>query len=174
MQLAVSSPATRSSSSSLQGPLVRRTALWTEAQTTHCPFICLSTGCEELLKDVLSVESAGTLPCSPDIPDCVEQVRAPASAPAAFRHPLHLHLGSALEGLEGLGFPFCSPQSPLLPALHQAAPALPGPTPSFDNCSSGLLVLPSLDIFSCALCPVLSSRPKDQNSPSMHIHIGTV
>jgi hypothetical protein len=105
MQLAVSSPATRSSSSSLQGPLVRRTALWTEAQTTHCPFICLSTGCEELLKDVLSVESAGTLPCSPDIPDCVEQVRAPASAPAAFRHPLHLHLGSALEGLEGLGFP---------------------------------------------------------------------
>ncbi|MDT0993974.1 hypothetical protein, partial [Pseudomonas aeruginosa] len=30
-------------------------------------------GCEELLKDVLSVESAGTLPCSPDIPDCVEQ-----------------------------------------------------------------------------------------------------
>ncbi|XP_026636451.1 rab11 family-interacting protein 4 isoform X1 [Microtus ochrogaster] len=30
-------------------------------------------GCEELLKDVLSVESAGTLPCSPEIPDCVEQ-----------------------------------------------------------------------------------------------------
>ncbi|XP_055476016.1 rab11 family-interacting protein 4 isoform X3 [Psammomys obesus] len=30
-------------------------------------------GCEELLKDVLSMESSGTLPCSPDIPDCVEQ-----------------------------------------------------------------------------------------------------
>ncbi|XP_070628811.1 rab11 family-interacting protein 4 isoform X2 [Bos indicus] len=30
-------------------------------------------GCEELLKDVLSVESAGTLPCAPEIPDCVEQ-----------------------------------------------------------------------------------------------------
>nr|XP_035943261.1 rab11 family-interacting protein 4 isoform X2 [Halichoerus grypus] len=30
-------------------------------------------GCEELLKDVLSVESAGTLPCTPEIPDCVEQ-----------------------------------------------------------------------------------------------------
>nr|XP_042138412.1 rab11 family-interacting protein 4 isoform X3 [Peromyscus maniculatus bairdii] len=30
-------------------------------------------GCEELLKDVLSVESVGTLPCSPEIPDCVEQ-----------------------------------------------------------------------------------------------------
>ncbi|XP_019659232.1 rab11 family-interacting protein 4 isoform X2 [Ailuropoda melanoleuca] len=30
-------------------------------------------GCEELLKDVLSMESAGTLPCTPEIPDCVEQ-----------------------------------------------------------------------------------------------------
>ncbi|KAM6164840.1 rab11 family-interacting protein 4 [Rhynchocyon petersi] len=30
-------------------------------------------GCEELLKDVMSVESAGTLPCAPEIPDCVEQ-----------------------------------------------------------------------------------------------------
>nr|XP_023420774.1 rab11 family-interacting protein 4 isoform X3 [Cavia porcellus] len=30
-------------------------------------------GCEELLKDVLSMESAGTLPCTPEIPDCVGQ-----------------------------------------------------------------------------------------------------
>ncbi|XP_004467684.1 rab11 family-interacting protein 4 isoform X2 [Dasypus novemcinctus] len=30
-------------------------------------------GCEELLKDVLSVESTGTLPCAPEIPDCMEQ-----------------------------------------------------------------------------------------------------
>ena len=37
--------------------------------------VCPSTGCEELLKDVLSVESAGTLPCAPEIPDCVEPVR---------------------------------------------------------------------------------------------------
>lgn len=52
--------------------------MWAEAHTTHCLSVCLSTGCEELLKDVLSVESAGTLPCSPEIPDCVEQVRAVA------------------------------------------------------------------------------------------------
>lgn len=74
-----------------------------EAQTPHCLSVCLFTGCEELLKDVLSVESAGTLPCSPDITDCVEQVRAAASAPASLHYPLHLHPGSALEGLEGLG-----------------------------------------------------------------------
>lgn len=49
------------------------------------------------------MESAGTLPCSPDITDCVEQVRAAASAPASLHYPLHLHPGSALEGLEGLG-----------------------------------------------------------------------
>ncbi|ELK30001.1 Rab11 family-interacting protein 4 [Myotis davidii] len=30
-------------------------------------------GCEELLKDVLSMENVGTLPCAPEIPDCVEQ-----------------------------------------------------------------------------------------------------
>ncbi|XP_036125339.1 rab11 family-interacting protein 4 [Molossus molossus] len=30
-------------------------------------------GCEELLKDVLSMEGVGTLPCAPEIPDCVEQ-----------------------------------------------------------------------------------------------------
>ncbi|XP_006246965.1 rab11 family-interacting protein 4 isoform X1 [Rattus norvegicus] len=38
-----------------------------------CRGVFAMKGCEELLKDVLSVESAGTLPCSPDIPDCVEQ-----------------------------------------------------------------------------------------------------
>ncbi|GAB1296541.1 Rab11 family-interacting protein 4 [Apodemus speciosus] len=38
-----------------------------------CRGVFAMKGCEELLKDVLSVESAGTLPCSPDISDCVEQ-----------------------------------------------------------------------------------------------------
>ncbi|XP_057630556.1 rab11 family-interacting protein 4 isoform X2 [Chionomys nivalis] len=38
-----------------------------------CRGVFAMKGCEELLKDVLSVESAGTLPCSPEIPDCVEQ-----------------------------------------------------------------------------------------------------
>ncbi|XP_021032287.2 rab11 family-interacting protein 4 isoform X1 [Mus caroli] len=38
-----------------------------------CRGVFAMKGCEELLKDVLSVESAGTLPCSPDIPDYVEQ-----------------------------------------------------------------------------------------------------
>ncbi|XP_031207202.1 rab11 family-interacting protein 4 isoform X2 [Mastomys coucha] len=38
-----------------------------------CRGVFAMKGCEELLKDVLSVESAGTLPCSPDITDCVEQ-----------------------------------------------------------------------------------------------------
>ncbi|XP_025332255.1 rab11 family-interacting protein 4 isoform X1 [Canis lupus baileyi] len=38
-----------------------------------CRGVFAMKGCEELLKDVLSVESAGTLPCTPEIPDCVEQ-----------------------------------------------------------------------------------------------------
>ncbi|XP_042138412.2 rab11 family-interacting protein 4 isoform X2 [Peromyscus maniculatus bairdii] len=38
-----------------------------------CRGVFAMKGCEELLKDVLSVESVGTLPCSPEIPDCVEQ-----------------------------------------------------------------------------------------------------
>ncbi|XP_021486643.2 rab11 family-interacting protein 4 isoform X1 [Meriones unguiculatus] len=38
-----------------------------------CRGVFAMKGCEELLKDVLSMESAGTLPCSPDIPDCGEQ-----------------------------------------------------------------------------------------------------
>ncbi|XP_006874291.1 PREDICTED: rab11 family-interacting protein 4, partial [Chrysochloris asiatica] len=38
-----------------------------------CRGVFAMKGCEELLKDVLSVESAGTLPCEPEIPDCVEQ-----------------------------------------------------------------------------------------------------
>ncbi|XP_036050518.1 rab11 family-interacting protein 4 isoform X1 [Onychomys torridus] len=38
-----------------------------------CRGVFAMKGCEELLKDVLSVESTGTLPCSPEIPDCVEQ-----------------------------------------------------------------------------------------------------
>ncbi|EQB78365.1 hypothetical protein CB1_000765056 [Camelus ferus] len=38
-----------------------------------CRGVFAMKGCEELLKDVLSMESAGTLPCAPEIPDCVEQ-----------------------------------------------------------------------------------------------------
>uniref|UniRef100_A0ABI8A654 FIP-RBD domain-containing protein n=1 Tax=Felis catus TaxID=9685 RepID=A0ABI8A654_FELCA len=38
-----------------------------------CRGVFAMKGCEELLKDVLSVESAGTLPCTPEIPDCAEQ-----------------------------------------------------------------------------------------------------
>ncbi|XP_004399681.1 PREDICTED: rab11 family-interacting protein 4 isoform X1 [Odobenus rosmarus divergens] len=38
-----------------------------------CRGVFAMKGCEELLKDVLSVESAGTLPCTPEIPDWVEQ-----------------------------------------------------------------------------------------------------
>uniref|UniRef100_A0A8D1WIT8 Rab11 family-interacting protein 4 n=2 Tax=Sus scrofa TaxID=9823 RepID=A0A8D1WIT8_PIG len=38
-----------------------------------CRGVFAMKGCEELLKDVLSVESAGTLPYAPEIPDCVEQ-----------------------------------------------------------------------------------------------------
>uniref|UniRef100_A0A8C2YRS4 RAB11 family interacting protein 4 n=1 Tax=Chinchilla lanigera TaxID=34839 RepID=A0A8C2YRS4_CHILA len=38
-----------------------------------CRGVFAMKGCEELLKDVLSVESAGTLPCAPEIPDCVGQ-----------------------------------------------------------------------------------------------------
>nr|XP_055244527.1 rab11 family-interacting protein 4 isoform X8 [Gorilla gorilla gorilla] len=38
-----------------------------------CRGVFAMKGCEELLKDVLSVESAGTLPCAPEIPDCLEQ-----------------------------------------------------------------------------------------------------
>ncbi|XP_019502517.1 PREDICTED: rab11 family-interacting protein 4 [Hipposideros armiger] len=38
-----------------------------------CRGVFAMKGCEELLKDVLSVESAGTLPCALEIPDCVEQ-----------------------------------------------------------------------------------------------------
>uniref|UniRef100_A0A7N5KGS3 RAB11 family interacting protein 4 n=2 Tax=Ailuropoda melanoleuca TaxID=9646 RepID=A0A7N5KGS3_AILME len=38
-----------------------------------CRGVFAMKGCEELLKDVLSMESAGTLPCTPEIPDCVEQ-----------------------------------------------------------------------------------------------------
>ncbi|KAI5192653.1 rab11 family-interacting protein 4 isoform X2 [Manis pentadactyla] len=38
-----------------------------------CRGVFAMKGCEELLKDVLSVESAGTPPCTPEIPDCVEQ-----------------------------------------------------------------------------------------------------
>ncbi|XP_029067633.1 rab11 family-interacting protein 4 isoform X1 [Monodon monoceros] len=34
-------------------------------------------GCEELLKDVLAVESAGTLPCALEIPDCVQGSEVP-------------------------------------------------------------------------------------------------
>ncbi|ERE67547.1 rab11 family-interacting protein 4 [Cricetulus griseus] len=46
-----------------------------------CRGVFAMKGCEELLKDVLSVESAGTLPCSPEIPDCVEQGRPAIWAP---------------------------------------------------------------------------------------------
>ncbi|ELK01816.1 Rab11 family-interacting protein 4 [Pteropus alecto] len=42
-----------------------------------CRGVFAMKGCEELLKDVLSVESVGTLPCAPEIPDCVEQVQEP-------------------------------------------------------------------------------------------------
>lgn len=52
-----------------------KAAVTAEALTLHCLSVCSSTGCEELLKDVLSVESVGTPPCAPEIPDCVEQVR---------------------------------------------------------------------------------------------------
>ncbi|XP_064127503.1 rab11 family-interacting protein 4 isoform X1 [Loxodonta africana] len=38
-----------------------------------CRGVFAMKGCEELLKDVLSVESAGTLLYGPEIPDCVEQ-----------------------------------------------------------------------------------------------------
>uniref|UniRef100_A0A452UII6 RAB11 family interacting protein 4 n=1 Tax=Ursus maritimus TaxID=29073 RepID=A0A452UII6_URSMA len=38
-----------------------------------CRGVFAMKGCEELLKDVLSMESAGTLPCTPEIPDCLEQ-----------------------------------------------------------------------------------------------------
>ncbi|XP_060502707.1 rab11 family-interacting protein 4 isoform X1 [Panthera onca] len=38
-----------------------------------CRGVFAMKGCEELLRDVLSVESAGTLPCTPEIPDCAEQ-----------------------------------------------------------------------------------------------------
>ncbi|XP_023420774.2 rab11 family-interacting protein 4 isoform X1 [Cavia porcellus] len=38
-----------------------------------CRGVFAMKGCEELLKDVLSMESAGTLPCTPEIPDCVGQ-----------------------------------------------------------------------------------------------------
>lgn len=51
-----------------------------EVLTLHCPSVRLPAGCEELLKDVLSVESAGTLPYAPEIPDCVEQVSWAAAA----------------------------------------------------------------------------------------------
>ncbi|KAK2490944.1 hypothetical protein MC885_004278 [Smutsia gigantea] len=50
-----------------------------------CRGVFAMKGCEELLKDVLSVESAGTPPCAPEIPDCVEQVRGgwPQAPPPA-------------------------------------------------------------------------------------------
>ncbi|XP_006764129.1 PREDICTED: rab11 family-interacting protein 4 [Myotis davidii] len=38
-----------------------------------CRGVFAMKGCEELLKDVLSMENVGTLPCAPEIPDCVEQ-----------------------------------------------------------------------------------------------------
>ncbi|XP_037351352.1 rab11 family-interacting protein 4 isoform X1 [Talpa occidentalis] len=38
-----------------------------------CRGVFAMKGCEELLKDVLSVESAGALSCAPEIPDFVEQ-----------------------------------------------------------------------------------------------------
>nr|KAF6416893.1 RAB11 family interacting protein 4 [Molossus molossus] len=38
-----------------------------------CRGVFAMKGCEELLKDVLSMEGVGTLPCAPEIPDCVEQ-----------------------------------------------------------------------------------------------------
>ncbi|XP_060059979.1 rab11 family-interacting protein 4 isoform X1 [Erinaceus europaeus] len=38
-----------------------------------CRGVFAMKGCEELLKDVLSVETAGTLACMPEIPDCVDQ-----------------------------------------------------------------------------------------------------
>ncbi|XP_032176119.1 rab11 family-interacting protein 4 isoform X1 [Mustela erminea] len=38
-----------------------------------CRGVFAMKGCEELLKDVLSVESAGSLPCTPEISDYVEQ-----------------------------------------------------------------------------------------------------
>uniref|UniRef100_I3MGA4 Rab11 family-interacting protein 4 n=2 Tax=Ictidomys tridecemlineatus TaxID=43179 RepID=I3MGA4_ICTTR len=45
-----------------------------------CRGVFAMKGCEELLKDVLSLESAGTLPCASEIPDCVEQdIEVPGS-----------------------------------------------------------------------------------------------
>uniref|UniRef100_A0A8C6CAD1 Rab11 family-interacting protein 4 n=2 Tax=Monodon monoceros TaxID=40151 RepID=A0A8C6CAD1_MONMO len=38
-----------------------------------CRGVFAMKGCEELLKDVLAVESAGTLPCALEIPDCVQR-----------------------------------------------------------------------------------------------------
>uniref|UniRef100_A0A8C5L1M8 Rab11 family-interacting protein 4 n=3 Tax=Jaculus jaculus TaxID=51337 RepID=A0A8C5L1M8_JACJA len=38
-----------------------------------CRGVFAMKGCEELLKDVLSVEHAGTPPCAPEIPNCMEQ-----------------------------------------------------------------------------------------------------
>ncbi|CAK6437957.1 unnamed protein product [Pipistrellus nathusii] len=38
-----------------------------------CRGVFAMKGCEELLKDVLSMESVGTPPCAPEIPDCAEQ-----------------------------------------------------------------------------------------------------
>ncbi|KAM5272800.1 rab11 family-interacting protein 4 isoform 1-T1 [Ctenodactylus gundi] len=38
-----------------------------------CRGVFAMKGCEELLRDVLSVEGTGTLPCAPEIPDCEEQ-----------------------------------------------------------------------------------------------------
>jgi hypothetical protein len=74
---------------SLQGPNVKsRAAMQAEALTPHfCVSVHLSTGCEELLKDVLSMESAGTLPCAPEIPDCMEQVRCGTLEPPCSTHP---------------------------------------------------------------------------------------
>ncbi|KAJ8783895.1 hypothetical protein J1605_008938, partial [Eschrichtius robustus] len=46
-----------------------------------CRGVFAMKGCEELLKDVLAVESAGTLPCALEIPDCVEQLGVQQSNP---------------------------------------------------------------------------------------------
>nr|KAF6301169.1 RAB11 family interacting protein 4 [Pipistrellus kuhlii] len=38
-----------------------------------CRGVFAMKGCEELLRDVLSMESVGTPPCAPEVPDCAEQ-----------------------------------------------------------------------------------------------------
>lgn len=63
---------------------------------------------------MLSVESAGTLPCAPEIPDCVEQVRG-----VGCRQPLLCRDGDSPAAHPALVF------LPLLPLLVSGRPQSP-------------------------------------------------